>query len=473
MAITANHTKAPDELYRKSAAAQAARKPRPRPRHYVETRAAIDADPLTVAGRLATSAIEPSYVVMEQFGTWRYAAGMRAEITLDRGGAVLRQEHEPDISLPWDREPLKLVSELLDRIEVPAWRAYGWAAFELSYAKYSNLEHVGDDRLLHLIVPRAEAVVSDGHADLRAADELTLMQMLDVVDRDGSSSVPVPRPLDVRASRDHAYCESVRAAVEEINAGGLQKVILSRVVEAGDDIDLVATYLAGRRANCPARSFLLRLGDLEATGFSPEIVVSVGPEGRVTSQPLAGTRALVADPHENEILREDLLSSPKEIYEHAISVKVGTDELTDICVPGTVGVPEFMAVRERGTVQHLASQVTGQLRRGRDAWDAFTAVFPAVTASGVPKDAAYAAIRRHERGPRGLYSGAVLTIDDSGEMDAALVLRSAFRKDGRTWLRAGAGIVGQSKPERELEETCEKLDSVARYLVPFDDGGSR
>ena len=334
MAITANHTKASDGLYRKSAAAHAARKPQSRPRHYVETRAAIEADPLTVAGRLATSGIEPSYVVMEQFGTWRYAAGIRAEITLDRGGAVLRQEHEPDISLPWDREPLKLVSELLDRIEVPAWRAYGWAAFELSYAKYSNLEHVGDDRLLHLIVPRAEAVVAEGHADLRAADELTLMQMLDVVDRDEPSSVPVPRPLDVRAARDHAYCESVRAAVEEINAGGLQKVILSRVVEAGDDIDLVATYLAGRRANRPARSFLLRLGDLEATGFSPEIVVSVGPEGRVTSQPLAGTRALVADPHENEILREDLLSSPKEIYEHAISVKVGTDELTDICVPG-------------------------------------------------------------------------------------------------------------------------------------------
>ena len=91
---------------------------------------------------------------------------------------------------------------------------------------------------------------------------------------------------------------------------------------------------------------------------------------------------------------------------------------------------------------------------------------PVVTASGVPKEASYDAIRRHERAPRGLYSGAVMTVDHTGAMDAALVLRSAFRKDGRTWLRAGAGIVLQSTAEREFEETCEKLESVARHLVP-------
>lgn len=93
-----------------------------------------------------------------------------------------------------------------------------------------------------------------------------------------------------------------------------------------------------------------------------------------------------------------------------------------------------------------------------------------MTASGVPKDAAYTSIRRHEPTARGLYSGAVLTIDHTGELDAALVLRSAYRKDGHTWLRAGAGIVENSTPEREFEETCEKLESVARYLVPVREG---
>jgi anthranilate synthase component 1/salicylate synthetase len=139
-----------------------------------------------------------------------------------------------------------------------------------------------------------------------------------------------------------------------------------------------------------------------------------------------------------------------------------------VCEPESITVEEFMAVRERGSVQHLASRVAGQLAEGRDAWDAFAATFPSVTASGVPKAAAYAGIRAHERRARGLYSGAVLTVDQNGAMDAALVLRAVYRQNGRTWLQAGAGIVDQSRPVREFEETCEKLDSVARFLVSTD-----
>jgi salicylate synthase len=221
----------------------------------------------------------------------------------------------------------------------------------------------------------------------------------------------------------------------------------------------------GRRRNTPARSFLLRMDGLEAAGFSPEIVVAVGEDGTVVSQPLAGTRALTPDAATNSRLRAELLSSEKEIFEHAISVKVGNDELLTVCEPDSVGVRSLMTLEERGSVQHIASRVTGRLAPGHDAWDAFAAVFPAVTASGVPKEAAYAAIRRHETERRGLYSGAVLTVDESGELDAALVLRTVFRRHGRTWLRAGAGIVSQSQPAREFEETCEKLDSVARFLV--------
>jgi anthranilate/para-aminobenzoate synthase component I len=132
-----------------------------------------------------------------------------------------------------------------------------------------------------------------------------------------------------------------------------------------------------------------------------------------------------------------------------------------------------MAIRERGSVQHLASQVSGQLAPGRAEWDAFGAVFPAVTASGVPKIPAYESIRTYEPQARGLYAGSVMTVDQDGSMDAALVLRSVYRREGRTWLRAGAGIVSQSVPEREFEETCEKLDSVARFLIPAQDGTLR
>lgn len=441
--------------------------------HYFETRVPLTGEPMQVAARLAGSGLHASYVVYESGGQWSYAGGAWAELTLDRTSARLVQEGRPGTFLPWDGRPLHSVATLLDELEIRDWRAYGWAAFELSYAKGGALDHAGDDRMLHLIIPRAEVRLAGDHAWLRASDTGTLTELMAAVTEPAAVPEGQPRPLDVRGVDGEAYRLAVKHAVEEINQGEMHKVILSRIVDVHQEIDLVATYLAGRKGNNPARSFLLSLGGMEALGFSPEIVCKVTPDGRVLSQPLAGTRALTPDLLRNETLRADLLGSAKEIYEHAISVKVGTDELAGICEPGSVEVPEFMVIRERGSVQHLASRVAGRLADGRRMWDAFGAVFPAVTASGVPKDAAYNAIRRHETEARGLYSGAVMTVDHTGELDAALVLRSAYRKGGRTWLRAGAGIVGQSTPEREFEETCEKLDSVARFLVPAAGGGAR
>jgi salicylate synthase len=141
-------------------------------------------------------------------------------------------------------------------------------------------------------------------------------------------------------------------------------------------------------------------------------------------------------------------------------------ELGEVCASGSVLVEEFMGVRQRGSVQHLASRVTGRLAPDRNGWHALAGLFPAVTASGLPKAAACEAIHRYEPGERGLYSGVVLTADADGALDAALVLRTVFQQGGRTWLRAGAGIVEQSDPARELEETREKLRSISRFLVP-------
>ncbi|MFI6704138.1 salicylate synthase [Streptomyces sp. NPDC050509] len=436
--------------------------------HYFETQVELTQEPLLLAARLAGSGAHPDHVIYEHAGDWSYAGGALVEITVDRTGARMRRGDEPETLLPWNGQPLRQVQQLLDSVTVAGWRAYGWAAFELSYAKDGDLGHVGDGRLLHLVIPRAEVRFTEGHARLRAADQETLTALIDLLTGPAPEVSRPPKPMDVRGVGRPGYQDAVKFAVEEIEQRELHKVILSRVVDVTGDIDLISTYVVGRRRNNPARSFLLDLGGLEAAGFSPEIVVQVSADGRVVSQPLAGTRALTADLLANERLRADLLASSKEVYEHAISVKTGVDELADVCEPGSVEVPEFMAVRERGSVQHLASRLSGQLAPGCRAWDAFGAVFPAVTASGVPKEAAYTSIRRHEDQPRGLYSGAVLTVDQDGSMDAALVLRSVYRQNGRTWLRAGAGIVEQSIPEREFEETCEKLDSVARHLVPAE-----
>lgn len=160
-----------------------------------------------------------------------------------------------------------------------------------------------------------------------------------------------------------------------------------------------------------------------------------------------------------------MLNDPKEIAEHAISVKLANEEMEQVCVPGSVVITEFMSVMERGTVQHLGSRLRGTLRAGYHSWHAFCHLFPAVTASGIPKKEAIEAIGRTEKEARHLYSGGVLTYDYNGTLDTALVLRSIFQNAEETWIRVGAGIVEMSNPERELAETQEKVSSVARQLV--------
>ncbi len=254
-------------------------------------------------------------------------------------------------------------------------------------------------------------------------------------------------------------------AVNEIAAGKYTKVILSRSVEVPFLLDFPASYRLGRRHNTPVRSFLLQLGGIRALGYSPELVTAVDRDGEVITEPLAGTRALGRGPANDRRARDELETNSKEIVEHAISVRSSLQEMNEIAEPGTAVVTDFMTVRERGSVQHLGSTITGRLDASSDRMDALEALFPAVTASGIPKGAGVEAILRLDERPRGLYSGAVVMVSADGALDAALTLRAAYESDGKTWLRAGAGIIEESQAEREFEETCEKLATLAPYLI--------
>ncbi|ONI77952.1 salicylate synthase [Actinosynnema sp. ALI-1.44] len=407
-------------------------------------------EPLLTAAALARDA-KPPFAVYERGPQWTFASGARAELRMNRH-EITCTTSSAQRRVPVGDDPLQQVARLLQALPMPSWHAYGWAAFELSLLLHGIRDSVGEETLLHLVIPQHEVDVSPGPDDV--------------------DSGIWPRPPGELASaqeRDESYIAAVAELVEDIKAGRLQKAILSRVVQVPGEIDLVATYVAGRRGNTPARSFLLDMGGLRAAGFSPETVVEVAANGWVSTQPLAGTRELVGDPVADLAKRVELLGDPKEIYEHAISVRLAQDELLAVCRPDSVRVEEFMTVRERGSVQHLASRVSGRIAEGKNAWHAFAALFPAITASGVPKRAALETIARLEQ-PRGLYSGAVLALDSDGALDAALVLRTVFSKDGQTWLRAGAGVVGMSTPEREWVETCEKFRSISRFLVPREQG---
>ncbi|GGW27997.1 salicylate synthase [Streptomyces caelestis] len=425
----------------------------------------IVSDPLAVMARLVQASASETHLLYESEKVWSFSSGVLAEIRLRRSGITYRCADDSR-ELPWPDDPLKTVEKLLAELPVEDWRAYGWGGFELAYVNAGLTELVRDEQLLHLVVPRTEVRLDSGRALLRSVDQEHLQTLSELLAKPAELPVHRTRPVDVETALAEEYRASVGNAVEEIRSTKLQKVILSRRVPVDYSVDLLGTYIEGRKANTPARSFLIGFPEMKAAGFSPEIVAEVSADGRVTSQPLAGTRALTGDAETDRASREVLLNDVKEVFEHAISVKVSCAEMTDVCRPGSVVVDDFMTIKERGTVQHLASSVSGQLADGLSAWSAFRALFPAVTASGVPKRDAYESISRNEQEPRGLYSGTVMTVDSSGAMDSALVLRTIFTESGHSWLQAGAGIVEHSKPEREFRETCEKLLSAALHVVP-------
>ncbi|MFD2235076.1 salicylate synthase [Phaeospirillum tilakii] len=440
-------------------------------RPYLEHETTIAGEPLELAARIAASDPDEALMVYERGGEWSVGIGRAAEIVADAEGLMLRlgdgvrRWHGPDLCA-------QLV-QALAALPFTGWRVYGTAHFELA-RRLLDLPVAKDaPPLLHLVVPDSEIRLSRGRALLRGLDQPgldALARRLAALDRPAAgparplpaSRIEVPQ---VETAEAEPYRRLVAVAVAEIRQGLYQKVILSRRVRLTAMPDLIASYLTGRRANTPARSFLLRRDGFQAAGFSPETVVEVAGDGAVSTQPLAGTRALGQDPAEEERLRAELLSDAKEVAEHAVSVKLAHQELEEVCALDSIHVRDFMTVCRRGSVQHLGSRVAGRLRQGRSAWDAFAALFPAVTASGIPKRPAIEAIGRHEPGPRGLYSGCVLIADSDGALDAALVLRTVYRQGDEAWLQAGAGLVALSTPEREFRETCEKLGSVSPHLV--------
>lgn len=419
---------------------------------------------------LAESGLFDEYVVYEDRGRWVFAGGVVARIVLRPHLVTTTWGAGEPTERSWSGSPAAALSEACTGLTREQWNAYGFVGFGFAehlhdVDRSTAAGRDADDILAHLVVPRVEVRFGREHdaVEVTGSDE-DRASVLAALDAIGGDELPTVHALDVGGDLDD-YRGRVEQAVTEIRRGDYAKVILSRSVRIPFDLDMPGTYRAGRTANTPARSFLLHLGDLRAAGFSPELVASVDAHGIVTTEPLAGTRAFGLGSDADSAAKSDLEQDPKEITEHAVSVRTSFEELESIASPGSTAVSDFMSVRERGSVQHLASTVRARLREDLSCWDAFGALFPAVTASGIPKKEAIDAIGRLDDSPRGLYSGAVVKASSTGEFEAALVLRAVYEHQGSAWLRAGAGIVGQSKPEREFDETCEKLASVAPYLV--------
>ncbi|WP_166905381.1 salicylate synthase [Mycobacterium sp. DL440] len=426
-----------------------------------------DVNPVDLVAELARALPErdgEDYVVYERDGELTLAIGTRAVIELDsdelrvvQDGVVQRQV--------WTGRPGVALGETVDRLLLETGRLFGWVAFEFGTYRFGLEQRLAPGTpLARILWPRSQFVITEDSISLIDADTRQVDAVRALL-ADGVTEVPAAAAVNVREDSS-GYRDRVATAIQEIADGRYQKVILSRRLDVPFALDFPASYRVGRRNNTPARSFLLHLSGIRALGYSPELVAAVRSDGTVLTEPLAGTRALGRGSDNDRAAREDLESNPKEIVEHAISVRTSMQEINEVAEPGTAVVRDFMTVRERGSVQHLGSTVSGQLHRSMDRMDALETLFPAVTASGIPKAESVEAILRLDQAPRGLYSGAVVTFSADGGMDAALTLRAAYEADGKTWLRAGAGIIGDSTPDREFEETCEKLTTLAPHLVP-------
>jgi salicylate synthetase len=421
-------------------------------------------DPAAAMSRLAADDRFGEFVMYERPGEWVFAADPIGGVELDVEELRVSWNGETTVSA-WEGSPATVVDRALGTLPLDGRNAYGWIGFEFCAWSLGATAHLRPrTSLVHLMIPRIEVVVGEAGVRISGATDAETDVIHDLIAGSQGLELPVPHPVDIRVDPT-GYQGRVAEAIAEINAGRYQKVILSRKVDLPFAVDVAATYRLGRANNTPARSFLLRLGGLEAAGFSPELVASVDEDRVVTTEPLAGTRAFGLGDQIDLAARADLLADPKEIVEHAISVQTSFAEIAAVADPGTPAVSDFMAVRERGSVQHLASTVRGRLAADRSSWDALEVLFPSVTASGIPKRAGVDSVFRLDHDPRGLYSGAVVTVSPTGALEATLVLRAVYQTTEGAWLRAGAGVVGQSRPEREFEETCEKLGSIAPYVV--------
>ena len=281
-----------------------------------------------------------------------------------------------------------------------------------------------------------------------------------MIDSDAYLGEIVP---DSNVSREE-FMATVDRAKEYIRAGDIIQVVLSQRFETEYQGDSLDAYRALRSINPSPYMFCLDLGDSAMVGSSPEVHVR-GEEGHAELRPIAGTRPRAEDPAQDAKLAGELLADPKERAEHIMLVDLARNDLGRVCTFGTVRVPELMVIEKYSHVMHIVSDVTGELRPDTDAYALMRATFPAGTVSGAPKIRAMEIIAELERAKRGPYAGAVGYFSFGGNLDSCITIRTIILDLGKAFVQAGAGIVADSDPNTEYEETRNKARGMFKALA--------
>jgi anthranilate synthase component I len=323
------------------------------------------------------------------------------------------------------------------------------------------------DHVQHRILIIANARVTPDD-DLEALYQFACAR-IEFLERELSRELSLPTsvagpPLDVRSNvTRERFLEMVRTAKEYIAAGDIYQVVLSQRFEVDVTADPFTVYRALRHVNPSPYMYFIRMGGAAIVGSSPEMLVRV--EGRrAQTHPIAGTRPRGRNEEEDMRLGEELKKNEKERAEHVMLVDLGRNDIGRVAEYGSVRVPQFMGLERYSHVMHLVSIVEGRLAEDRDRLDALVACFPAGTVSGAPKVRAMEIIAELEPERRGIYAGAVGYVDFAGNLDFCITIRTVVMASQKAYVQAGAGIVADSNPAAEYEETRDKARALLRAL---------
>ena len=331
------------------------------------------------------------------------------------------------------------------------------------------------DHVQHRLFLISNVLTEEGEGNLRAKYDAACRH-LDQLQSRLSRPLKLPRasrppgPLRVKTNMPRARYEAmVERSKEYIRAGDIFQVVLSQRMEVPVRVPPFDVYRALRAVNPSPYMYYLRLGDSTVIGSSPEMLVKVAGR-KVEYRPIAGTRPRGKSEEEDKRLEEELRADSKECAEHIMLVDLGRNDVGRVSEFSSVHPVNIMFVERYSHVMHLVSQITGQLRADADTYAALAACFPAGTLTGAPKVRAMEIIDELEPTRRGLYGGAVLYLDFSGNLNSCIVIRTVLIKDKTAYLQAGAGIVADSVPAREYEECQNKARAVLRAFELAEKG---
>ena len=436
----------------------------------------------------------------EKWARYTFLGSNPAEVIRSRGNVVeVLTESGISRRVETDR-PLDFIREYLARytpVELPGLpRFFGGAVGYLGYDMVRYFETLPSDKpavigahdsyfmitdtiVIFDNVRQKIKVVSNAHLEAGTTAEEAYREATgkieELIRKLKSPLVPeIPRPADRQMKfasniTQAEYEAAVTRAKEYVKAGDIIQVVLSQRFTGELTVNPLDIYRVLRTLNPSPYMFFLRLEDTLVVGASPEVMVR--KEGRkVELRPIAGTRPRGPSCEEDERLERELLDDPKERAEHVMLVDLGRNDLGRVCTTGTVHVSELMVVERYSHVMHIVSNVQGELEEGRDAFDVVAAAFPAGTLSGAPKVRAMQIIDELEPVKREIYGGAAGYFSFSGNMDMAIAIRTLVIRDGQVHLQAGAGIVADSDPASEYQETVNKAMALVKAIETVERG---